>query len=359
MWTAIDSAAGNIHGGNGYRDPVDGPRRIAPNAGGTMQRLLRGTLLLAALAQGAPALAAQPALPDTAELRRAFAGVLGDDFEIVGTELHSGLRERSGTFWLAHLRPRHSGDYQIRYTHAYIDRVRLERPLYTHVEHTATIRVGEAGCLRRARAWDACLGDVVIVPVVAGDAAGPFADHAFELTRRGPGQDSPSARVQAVHHPISTPAEPQLRLVGTRVDEMPHRSLGATVEGNAVFEAAEPGALTLSLGGREVPVVVVARGTPVTVLLRNERVRSYHATDGFSSHTGNQYLTDVLLLQPGDRVSLPFLHRTIHGADFTAEEREAFRRAVPDVAVHPFRVAVEERFNAFLAAHLPVANGAR
>ena len=322
-----------------------------------MQGLLRGTLLLASLAPlalGAPALGAQPALPDTARLRSALAGVLGEDFEIVRTELRAGLRERSGTFWLAHLRPRRSGDYLFRYTHAFADRVRPARALYTHVEHTAVIRVGEAGCLRRAGGRDACLGDVVVVPVVAGDVAGPFAGHAFELTRRGPGQAQTSRQVQEEVLPRPTSADPHLRFLGTRLEELPHRSLGATVEAYAVFQAAEPGALTLSLGGREVPVVVVARGAPVTVLLQNEQVRSYHATDGFASHTGNQYLTDVHLLQPGDRISLPFLQRTVRGRDFTGEEREAFRAAVPQIEVHPFRVPVEDRFNAWIAAHLPL-----
>lgn len=323
-----------------------------------MQGLLRGTLLVT-LAAGAPALAAQPAPPDTAQLRRTLADVLGDDFELDRAELRSGLRTRSGTFWLAHLRPRRSGDYQFRYTYAYVDRVRPERPLYTHVQHTAAVRVGEAGCLRHRARRDACLGDVLVVPVVAGDAAGPFAGHAFELTRRAPGPDvAPAEAMQTAETP-TTPAAPHLRFLGTRVEEMPHRSLGATAEAHAVFEAAEPGALTLALGGREVPVVVVERGAPVTVLLRNEQVRSYHATDGFASHTGNQYLTDVHLLQPGDQLSLPFLQRTVRGRDFTPEEREAFHRALPDVVVHPFRVAAAERFNGFLAAHLPVPDRPR
>ncbi len=323
-----------------------------------MQGLLRATLLLATLGVCAPALDAQPAPPDTAQLRQALAGVLGDDFEIVRAELHAGLRERSGTFWLAHLRPRRAGDYVFRYTYAYIDRFRSERPLYTHVEHTAAIRIGEAGCLRRA-GRDACLGDVVIVPVVAGDAVGPFAGHVFELTRRGPGQDLVSTQVEERVDPRSTAAAPHLRFLGTQLDELPHRRLGMTIEAYAVFEAAEPGALTLTLspGGREVPVVVVERGAPVTVLLRNEQVRSYHATERFASHTGNQYLTDVLLLQPGDRISLPFLQRTVRGRDFTAEERGAFRGAVPEITVQPFHVQVEERFNGWIAPHLPVPRG--
>src|SRR5687767_5477610 len=108
-----------------------------------MQGLLRGTFLCLALAlsrhagaQPADAPLLDTAQPDTAQLRQGLAAALGSDFEIVRSELHSGLYERGGIFWLAHVRPRRSGDYSLRYVHAYIDRVRPGDPLYTHVEHT-------------------------------------------------------------------------------------------------------------------------------------------------------------------------------------------------------------------------------
>jgi hypothetical protein len=125
------------------------------------------------------------------------------------------------------------------------------------------------------------------------------------------------------------------------------------MELSAVFEAGAPGALELSVGGVGVPVVIVARGTPVTVLLEHERIRQYHQDAGFASHTGSSYSTDVLLLQPGDRMDMEFLARTVRGRDFTAEEKEAFRRSAPEITVRPFRVDGERRFNAFIAEHLP------
>jgi hypothetical protein len=328
-----------------------------------MQGLLRGTFLCFALALGRPT-AAQPAdaprpeitQPDTAQLRQGLAAALGGDVEIVRTELHSGLHERGGIFWLAHVRPLRSGDYSLRYVHEYIDRVRPDDPLYTHVEHTTAFSVGEAGCGRRAEGRTACLGDVIVIPVMAG-AKGPLGGHVFEASRRGDAgawqlfQDPAPQDDRAATTP--NPAAPHLRYLGARLGEMPHRSLGETVEVSAVFEAGAPGALELSVGGVPVPVVVVARGTPVTVLLEHEQIRQYHQDAGFASHTGSSYSTDVLLLQPGDRMDVTFLTRTVRGRDFTGEEKEAFHRSPPGITVRPFRVDRERRFNAFIAEHLP------
>jgi hypothetical protein len=330
-----------------------------------MQGLLRGTLLCFVLALGRPAGAQRSnvplpdtALPDTTRLRQGLAAALGGDFQIVRTELHSGLRERGGIFWLAHVRPLRSGDYSLRYVHEYIDRARPKDPLYTHVEHTTAFAVGEAGCLRRAERRTACLGDVIVIPVMAGDGRGPLGGHVFEASRRGDAgawqrfAEPPPEDERAATTP--NPAAPNLRYLGARLTEMPHRSLGETVEVNAVFEAGAPGALELSVGGVAVPVVVVERGTPVTVLLEHERIREYHQEAGFASHTGSQYATDVLLLQPGDRIAVKLLTETVRGRDFTAEEREGFRRTPPEIAVRPFRVDRERRFNALIAEHLPV-----
>jgi hypothetical protein len=329
-----------------------------------MQGLLRGTFLCFSLALGVPARAQHPdaplhvtAPPDTAQLRQGLAAALGGDFQIVRTDLQSGLHERGGIFWLAHVRPLRSGDYSLRYIHQYIDRVKPDDPLYTHVEHTTGFSVGEAGCARRAEGRTACLGDVIVIPVMAGDGRGPLGRHVFEASRRGdagawqrfpepaPNNDGVAA--------TPNPAAPHLRYLGTRMADMPHRALGETLELSAIFEAGAPGALELSVGGIAVPVVVVERGTPVTVLLEHERIREYHDEAGFASHTGSQYSTDLLLLQPGDRMDVQFLTRTVRGSDFTEEEEEAFRRIPPRITVAPFRLDRQRRFNAFIAEHLP------
>ena len=70
-----------------------------------MPGLLRGTFLCYALALSGPAGAQRSdaplhatAPPDTAHLRQGLAAALGSDFEIVRTELQSGLHERGGIF---------------------------------------------------------------------------------------------------------------------------------------------------------------------------------------------------------------------------------------------------------------------
>ncbi len=331
-----------------------------------MQGLFRGTILCTALALGAPA-GAQPspaplhatAPPDTAHLRQGLAAALGGDFRIVRTELHSGLRERGDIFWLAHVRPIRSGDYHLRYVHEYIDRVRPADPMYTHVEHTTHFSVGEAGCARRAEGRVACLGDVIVIPVLAGDTRGPWGGHVFQANRRGDAGDwqrfEPPAPDDDRAATTPNPAAPHLRYLGARLDESPHRALGETVEVSALFVAGEPGALELAVNGITVPVVVVQRGTPVTVLLDREQIRQYHATANFASHLGAQYGTDVLILQPGDRMDVAFFSRTVRGGDFSPAEKEAFRRTPPEITVRPFRVDLERRYNAFIAEHLPVS----
>ncbi|WP_420130476.1 hypothetical protein [Longimicrobium sp.] len=329
-----------------------------------MQGLLRGTFFCLALALGHPAFAqpagaplTDPMVPDTAQLRRGLAAALGGDLPIVHTELHRDLYERGGIFWTAHVRPLRSGDYSLRYVYEYIDRVKPHDPLYTHVEHTTGFSVGEAGCARRAEGRTACLGDVIVIPIVAGDDRGPLGGHVFEASRRGNAgawqrfQEATPEDDAAAATP--NPAAPHLRYLGARLDASPHRSLGETAHVTAVFEAGAPGALELSVSGVAVPVVIVARGTPVTVLLEHERIRQYNERAPFASHLGSSYSHDVLLLQPGDRMDVQFLTRTVHGHDFTDEEKEAFRRTPPEITVRPFRVDRDRRFNPFIVEHLP------
>lgn len=113
---------------------------------------------------------------------------------------------------------------------------------------------------------------------------------------------------------------------------------------------------SLWIGGGSVPVLVVERGQPVTVLLSNEQVTGVDSLRRFSSHGGNQYLTTLLLLQPGDSIDLPFhgystrprYNRTVAGPPVTELDHA-------DPAIHrsPFRLDLGERFNAWLAPHLP------
>lgn len=218
---------------------------------------------------------------------------------------------------------------------------------------------------------DVCLGDVVILPFVASDTG-----HAFRLTRRGPPMVLPppsAVQAQPGADTVPNPAAPHLRFISHQTATLPHRHAGAvTYDYYVDFVADAPGRLNLSVHTRpgvptslvaasgSVPVVVVPRGEPVTVLLVNEQVRHYHETRPFASTSGNQYLTDVLLLQPGDRISLQYGGFTWRDTPSRpSPPRPRPLEAAPVIARLPFAVDRARRFNAWIADHLPADGGMR
>lgn len=338
-------------------------------------RLLLNVPLLAiafSLCASAPASGSPHAAPsrqsphgataDTARLREALADAFGEDFEIARTEMSHGMTERGGTFWLVHARPRRSGDFELRYRYDYRDRTRPHDPLYTHVEHTSYIRVGEAGCWRRRQGKDVCLGDTIILPFVVQDYTG----HVFTMARRGSSADvgtgvtEPPVQTAAVDS-VPNPLAAHLRYVGSSSYEMLHRNGGSTTVWTAQFEAVAPGRFNLSpwettSPAGSIPILIVPRGQPVTVLLGAETVVGTDRVQGFSSHSGNQYLTTLMLLQPGDRISVEYRRMTISAHQERAEGSRAARLedSAPVITRFPFHLP-DERFNAWIAPHLPAS----
>lgn len=209
-----------------------------------------------------------------------------------------------------------------------------------------------------------CLGDTLILPFVVNDYTG----HVFTLGRRGSSVDAgagetvapPPVEMAPAVDSIANPLSAYLRYLGTSSYEMLKRSGGGTTFYSAEFQAVAPGRFNLGLHGGtsaagSIPVIVVPRGQPVTVLLANETVVGTDRVQGFSSHTGNQYLNTLLLLQPGDRIALEYRSHSISarqerepgsGARETAD-------AVPVITRFPFHLDTAERFNAWVASHLP------
>lgn len=308
--------------------------------------------------------APRPTPPDTAQLRRALEAAFGSEFRIVRHEMSDGTPERSGPFWLVHAQPTRSGDFALSYRYPYVDRARPERPLYTHVVHDSYVRVGERGCWRRRQARDICMGDTIILPFVIG----PHHGHRFTVTYRGPDTgrllSEDSRGVSDGADSVANPAAPHLRLLGWSTSVMLHRIPGATLVDHATFEAGAPGRFNLALrwrspgtpspaisaAGGGTPVIVVPRGQPVTVLLGGEQVTGVDSVGNFRSHTGNQYLTTHLLLQPGDRVTLDYGSLTVRGSD---PRPPMTGRPAPAIGRLPFALDPEERFNAWVVDHLP------
>jgi hypothetical protein len=191
---------------------------------------------------------------------------------------------------------------------------------------------------------DACLGDTVILPFVLNDYRG----HTFSFAYRSPAGPPPGSAplpegLVPATDSVANPAAAHLRYLGTHAYVMQHRALGGTVVHSATFEARAPGRFNLGVTVREpgvppgpaspsgsVPVIVVPRGQPVTVLLANESVTSVDSLHRFSSHTGSQYLTTHLLLQPGDRVSFEYSRATTRGRG-SAALREIRRSGTQEI----------------------------
>jgi hypothetical protein len=145
---------------------------------------------------------------------------------------------------------------------------------------------------------------------------------------------------------------------------MLHRNGGYTLVGSATFEAAQPGRFNLVFGRAVagdnvagIPIIVVARGTPVTLLASRQDVRGYsRGYDGrewVSSSSGDSFMSNVFILQPGDRVSFEY---------FSARGSAEFERAggadedkisLPVISKLPFRLDLGYDFTEWLADYLP------
>ena len=121
-----------------------------------------------------------------------------------------------------------------------------------------------------------------------------------------------------------------------------HRNGGYTLEGHAVFEAQSPGRFNVTVSanyadlpsavlsgigaGGGIPIIVVSRETPVTLLASSHEVRGYtmgyNGKEYVSSTSGDAYMVDVMILQPGDRISLKYF-TTIRSRNYERRERAA------------------------------------
>lgn len=333
-------------------------------------------LLVIAIPTAAQSRRPQP--PGSAQLRSGFLAAFGSDFDLVKDEFKSRSRESGGgEFWLAHVKPIHTGYFGLQYRYRYNDK------LYSHVEHEILFSVGPRGCRRGPPASGVygrfCLGDTVIVAIVAND----FTGHEFKLARNQPLKDEkdwqtfdekyPASRDQELDEtPVPNPSE-SLRYVGRRSHRMFHRSPGYTLRLLAEFEAVRPGkfnlhaaasAETLKSGETPaggIPIIVVARDTPVTLIAGREEVRAYtmRANEEYlSSTSGNSYMTNVIILQPGDRLSVLYFsvargRRDERGMNARLDRSDPAETLKPVISVHPFSVTRAYDFSDWLVDYLP------
>jgi hypothetical protein len=311
---------------------------------------------------------------EAARMRRALADTLGERFEVSRDRLTRRSNWHGGAlYWLAHLRARRPGEYYVRYKYRYKDRANPRDPLYTFVEHQTLVRVGPRSCERRPRYNSVCVGDTIILPVLVGD----HTEHTFslEVQSYAPGDPATAKALRGMdevglyREPVPNPAAEFMKYLGSRAHYSPHRASGYTADYEAIFEAVGPGSFNLSVRPRmdeavpptathpagSVPIVVVEKGAPITVLSSGDNVHGY--TVRFSSRSGNSYLTTPVILQVGERLKLKYLSYSRRGLSAGGENEEAVEARVKDsppvITLLPFRFDPAQDFNEWASEFLP------
>jgi hypothetical protein len=316
--------------------------------------------------------------PDAAQLRSRFLAAFGNDFDLVKDEFRSRSGEQGGgEYWLAYVKPTHAGYFGLQY------RFKPNDNHNSHVEHEIFFGVGPRGCRRGPPSSGVytrfCLGDTVIVPVLVNR----FTEHEFKLAKSQPLRDEdwqtfedkyPEIRDQKLDTtPVANPSE-SLRYVGRGSHKMMHRIPGYTLELYAVFEAVKPGKFNLMASSApqaeapgkpaygSIPIVVVARDTPVTLLAGREETRGFMMRpngESLSSTSGNNYMTSLIVLQPGDRISVRYLSAR-RGPQY---ERRGYARSgssdpaesvQPVISVHQFALDTKYDYSGWLVDYFRV-----
>lgn len=316
---------------------------------------------------------------DADSLRASFVSTFGNDFELVNDELKKRPDHKGrDIFWLAYVKPRAPGFFVFRY------RFKPDDKRYSHVERVISVTVAPKGCRRGPPSFGIyarfCMGDTIIVPVIASGAA----DHSFELTKQAPAADEdwkmfdekyPATRDHGLDQtPVENPSE-SLRYVGRRADKRHNRGLGYTLHLQAEFEAVKPGRFNLMVSaspnlfkpGETTPgsktIIVVHRDAPLTLIAGREEVRGFtmghNGQEYVSSTTGHGYTTNLIVLQPGDRISFTYLTLR-RDADFErrmngrgVDEKDPAEEIKPMITVHPFLFETRYDHSGWLADYLP------
>lgn len=359
-----------------------------PDPSVVVSAVFAGLLLFTFLAGSVSPASAQRVRPgktaDLEQLRGKFEAAVGKDFEFVKGEL-KGRSNRSGggTYWLAHIKAKHPGSFKLTYRYNYND------PHYSHVEREFPLNVGREGCRRGVPHYGSynrfCVGDTIIFPVAIYN----FTEHEFTLTGTEYTPDHDAVWEKAYppdegldRAPANNPFADQMKYVGSNSYKLLHRNGGYTLESQAVFEAQSPGRFNLALGtaypdlpsavlsavgaSGGTPIIIVARGTPVTLLASSHEVRGYtmgyNGKEYVSSTSGAAYMVDVMILQPGDRISLKYF-TTIRSRNYERRERTAddsrssdeVTEKVPPplISKAPFALQTEYNYTEWLVDYLP------
>jgi hypothetical protein len=300
---------------------------------------------------------------DLDRLRASFDAAVSKDFTTVKyrvVEHRDSLR--GGTYVLAHVRPKKSGKYRLTYSYLVKDK------FYYEGESEFLIRVGDKSCKRDLQAdapeWALfCLGDTVIVPLRVQHASSPSFRFESDLGAV-PGVYPYYLRTHFLlkKPEVVNPLEASIVYHGFRSGGMMSRSAtgGGTVTYEAVFEAKSPDRFNLGLARkgeqytREVPVVIVKPGVPVTSIIPFEKITDYTKGRAYSSANRKSYQSLLQILQPGD--TWTELYSTIiipEGERALNTRLPGETDAPPVITALPFSLKKGEDFYDWMADYLP------
>jgi tRNA-binding EMAP/Myf-like protein len=320
-------------------------------------------LLVLTISLGVLAVPAQPTKSDLAYLRTAFAAAASRDFEIIKDRIvEHDDKWRGGTYMLVHVRPKKSGTYQLKYSY------RTDDKLYYEGESHFLIRVGDKICKRDLQAdapeWALfCLGDTVIIPLRIQNTSSPSFRLESDLgSVPGAYPYYPRTHFLQKKPEVANPLEASIVYHGFRSGGMMSRAAngGGSVTYSAVFEAKSPGRFNLGLARRgeqyirEVPVVIVKPGVPVTSIIPFEKITDYTKGRNYSSANRKSYQSLLQILQPGD--TWTELYSTIiipEGERALNTQIPAETDAPPVITALPFELKRSEDFYNWMADYLP------
>lgn len=321
---------------------------------------------------------------DPAPLRSQFTEAVGKDFEIVKDEFkRRSNASGGGAFWLVHVKAKHSGYFTLTYRYNYND------SHYSHVEREFGLGVGPKGCRRGPPHTGSysrfCVGDTIIFPVATNN----FTEHRFSLKSTEYTKEEEAASEKHYpawgdqnldRSPVSNTVAEHMQYVGSSSHKMLHRNGGYTLEAYAEFEAQRPGRFNLALAVNHegmparvpsalgastgIPIIIVPRAVPVTLLASRHDVRGYSkGYDGrewVSSSSGDSFMTELFILQPGDRISLKY-YTSVRSARYERSERASDSQPgtapekvpPPLITKLPFALKTEYNFTEWLVDYLP------
>jgi hypothetical protein len=159
--------------------------------------------------------------------------------------------------------------------------------------------------------------------------------------------------------------EDNLKYLGKyRVDNLP-RNGGGFFTHFAIFEAKSVGRFNIGLSVegkdttdsivRTTPVIIINRGTPLTLPVTKEKATYYIKGRTYSSVYSNSFESNLLILLPGEDFAIPF---AFYSEDPKWNDKDIINKArnpnpIPVIHKQPFLLKTDEGFNDWVSNYLP------